>query len=43
MKIQIEDVSFDGEQQTLTTVRLKGDVSATGKLTTIWGELKSQE
>lgn len=40
---RIEDVSFDGAQQTLTTVRLKGDVSATGKLTTMWGELKSQE
>ena len=34
---RIEDVSFDGEHQTLTTVRLKGEVSATGKLTTIWG------
>ena len=40
---RIEDVSFDGAHQTLTTVRLKGEVSATGKLTTIWGELKLQE
>ena len=39
---RIEDVSFDGAHQTLTTVRLKGDVSATGKLTTMWGELKLQ-
>ena len=37
---QIEDVSFDGEHQTLATVRLRGYVSATGKLTTQWGELK---
>ena len=37
---QIEDVSFDGEHQTLATVRLRGFVSATGKLTTQWGELK---
>ena len=39
---RIEDVSFDGAQQTLATTRLKGDVSATGKLTTMWGELKLQ-
>ena len=37
---QIEDVSFDGEHQTLATVRLRGLVSAKGKLTTQWGELK---
>ena len=37
---QIEDVSLDGERQTLATVRLRGLVSATGKLTTQWGELK---
>ena len=37
---QIEDVSFDGEHQTLATVRLRGFVSAKGKLTTQWGVLK---
>ena len=37
---QIEDVSFDGERQTLATVRLRGLVSVKGKLTTQWGELK---
>ena len=38
----IEDVSFDGVRRTLTTVRLKGQVSASGKLTTTWGHLKTQ-
>ena len=37
---QIEDVSLDGERQTLATVRLRGFVSAAGKLTTQWGQLK---
>ncbi len=37
---QIEDVSFAGERQTLATVRLRGLVSAKGKLTTQWGQLK---
>ncbi|MDE0690259.1 MAG: Ig-like domain-containing protein [Candidatus Poribacteria bacterium] len=37
---QIEDVSLDGERQTLATVRLRGLVSAKGKLTTQWGQLK---
>ena len=37
---QIEDVSLGGERQTLATVRLRGLVSAKGKLTTQWGELK---
>ena len=37
---QIEDVSLGGERQTLATVRLRGLVSATGKLTTQWGVLK---
>ena len=40
---RIEDVSFDGARQTLATVRLKGEVSATGKLTITWSALKSQE
>ena len=41
---QIEDVSLDGDRQTLNAAsRLKGHISAAGKATTIWGELKSQE
>ena len=41
---QIEDVSLDGNRQTLTRAhRLKGHVGAAGKLTTIWGELKEQQ
>ena len=41
---QIEDVSLDGNRQTLTRAhRLKGHVGAAGKLTTMWGELKEQE
>ncbi len=39
---QIEDVSFAGERNTLTTTKLKGLISAKNKLTTRWGELKSQ-
>ncbi len=39
---QIEDVSFAGERQILTTTRLKGLISAKNKLTTRWGELKSK-
>ena len=39
---RIEDVSFDGARQTLATVRLKGEVSAAGKLTTTWGDLKTK-
>ena len=39
---QIEDVSLDGNRQTLTRgIRLKGHIGAAGKLTSIWGELKS--
>ncbi len=38
---QIEDVSMDGVRTTLRTTHLRGDVSANGKLTTRWGELKS--
>ena len=37
---QIEDVSFAGARQTLATVRLKGHLSASGKLPIPWGELK---
>ena len=40
---RIEDVSFDGTRQTLATVRLKGDVSPAGKLTTTWGNLKERD
>ena len=40
---QIEDVSFSGNRQRLATVRMRGDVTANGKFTTIWGGLKSQE
>ena len=40
---RIEDVSFDGVRQTLATVRVKGDISAAGKLTTTWGDLKVRE
>ena len=39
---QIEDVSLDGQRQTLTHgIRLKGHIGAAGKLTSTWGELKS--
>ena len=40
---QIEDVSFAGERQALATTKLKGLISAKNKLTTRWGELKSQD
>ncbi|MDE0424838.1 MAG: lamin tail domain-containing protein [Candidatus Poribacteria bacterium] len=38
---QIEDVSLDGKRTTLATTHLREDVSAGGKLTTRWSELKS--
>ena len=39
---QIEDVSLDGNRQTLTHgIRLKGHIGAAGKLTTTWGDLKT--
>ena len=38
---QIQDVSLDGKVTTLRQSRLKGHVSAAGKLTTTWGELKA--
>ena len=40
---RIEDVSYAGVRQQLTTVRLKGYVSASGKLTTRWADLKMQQ
>ena len=38
---QIEDVSLDGNRTTLATTHLRGNVSAGGKLTMRWSELKS--
>ncbi|MYF54478.1 lamin tail domain-containing protein [Candidatus Poribacteria bacterium] len=38
---QIEDVSFAGEHNTLATTKLKGLISAKGKLTTSWGNIKN--
>jgi len=40
---QIQDVSLDGNVTTLRTTHLRGNVSAGGKLTTTWGELKAQD
>ncbi len=40
---QIEDVSLNGQRTTLATQRLKGHVSAAGKVTTTWGDLKHQD
>ena len=40
---QIEDVSLDGKRTTLRTTHLRGNVSASGKLTTTWGDLKLQK
>ena len=38
---QIEDVSLDGNRQTLTRgIRLRGHIGAAGKETTLWGALK---
>jgi len=37
---QIEDVSHARERKQLATVRLRGLVSATGKLITRWSDLK---
>ena len=38
---QIQDVSIDGQVQLLRQSRLKGNVSAAGKATMTWGELKA--
>ena len=38
---QIQDVSLDGQVTTLRTTHLRGNVTAAGKLTTTWGELKA--
>ncbi len=40
---QIEDVSLDGTRTTLRTTHLRGNVNAAGKLTTTWGDLKTQD
>ena len=41
---QIEDVSLDGNRQTLTRgMRLKGYVSVASKLTSTWGDLKTSQ
>ena len=37
---QIEDISHAGERKRLATVRLRGLVSARGKLMTRWADLK---
>ncbi len=37
---RIEDVSFAGKRQTLTTTRLKGIISAKNRFTTQWTQLK---
>ena len=39
---QIEDVSLDGKRTRLATTHLRGQVSAGGKFTTTWGDLKTQ-
>ena len=39
---QIEDVSLDGNRQTLTRgIHLKGHVSVAGKAVRMWGDLKT--
>ena len=40
---QIEDISHAGVRKQLATVRLRGLVSASGKLTTRWADLKTQD
>ena len=40
---RIEDVSHAGVREQLATVRLRGLVSASGKLTTRWADLKMQQ
>ena len=39
---RIVDVSYTGEQKQLATIRIRGLVSASGKWTTRWGDLKTQ-
>ena len=40
---QIEDMSFSGNRRRLATVRMRGHVSARGKLTTTWSGLKFEK
>ena len=40
---QIEDVSLDGKRTTLATTHLRGKVTATGKVTTTWADLKAAD
>ena len=40
---QIQDVSLEGQVQTLRTSRLKGNVTAAGKMTTIWADIKTSD
>ena len=40
---RIEDISHAGDRKQLATVRMRGYVSAAGKLTTKWGNLKLRE
>ena len=40
---RIEDISHAGERKQLATVRMRGLVSASGKLTTRWADLKVQQ
>ena len=40
---RIEDISYAGVREQLATVRMRGYVSAAGKLTTSWGDLKKHE
>jgi hypothetical protein len=40
---QIEDVSLNGDRTTLRTTHLRGNVNASGKLTTTWSDLKLQK
>ena len=40
---QIEDVSHAGVRKQLATIRMRGLVSASGKLTTSWADLKTQK
>ena len=39
---RIEDVSYAGDRKQLATVRMKGHVSAGGKLIQTWGDLKTK-
>ena len=40
---QIEDVSLNGNRTTLATTHMRGNVNASGKLTTTWSILKSSD